>query len=61
MILVLLGVPIYMLYHMVSGVADPHAYAVCIGVLLVFTLAFSVVLSIFIRAKRHEILGAAAG
>ncbi|KAF2432801.1 hypothetical protein EJ08DRAFT_630152 [Tothia fuscella] len=34
--------------------------AVCLGTLLVFTLAFSAVLSLFTRARRHEILGAAA-
>lgn len=39
-----------------NGKAD----APCMGVLLVSTLAFSAVLAIFTRAKRHEILAAAA-
>jgi hypothetical protein len=34
--------------------------AVCIGILLVSTLVFSSVLSMFTKAKRHEILSAAA-
>ena len=59
-ILILLVVPIYVLYHIVNGVETHNAYAVCIGVLLVFTLAFSAVLSLFTRARRHEILAAAA-
>lgn len=65
MILALLVVPIYLLYHLVSnnisdGVLDGKSNAICIGVLLVFTLAFSAMMSLFTRAKRHEILGAAA-
>jgi len=42
----------------------PHnidvTYTASIGVLLVFTLVFSAVLSLFTKAKRHEIFGAAA-
>ncbi|KAL9616015.1 MAG: hypothetical protein Q9160_009067 [Pyrenula sp. 1 TL-2023] len=53
-------VPIYVLYHLVNDVATNKAYAVSIGVLLVFTLAFSAMLSLFTRARRHEIFGAAA-
>ena len=60
MILILLIVPIYVLYHMINDVGTGKAYAICIGVLLVFTLAFSAVLSLFTRARRHEILAAAA-
>ena len=65
MILALLVVPIYLLYNLVSknlnnGILDGKSNAVCIGVLLVFTLAFSAMMSLFTRAKRHEILGAAA-
>ncbi|KAF1986968.1 hypothetical protein K402DRAFT_331180, partial [Aulographum hederae CBS 113979] len=60
MILVLLVVPIYILYHLVNDIASARAYGICIGVLLIFTLAFSAVLSLFTRARRHEILGAAA-
>jgi uncharacterized membrane protein YhaH (DUF805 family) len=59
-ILLLLVVPIYVLYHMVHDVGSREAYMTCIGILLVFTLAFSSVLSLFTKARRHEILAAAA-
>lgn len=59
-ILTLLIIPIYLLYHLVANIGTSRSYAICIGVLLVFTLAFSAVLSLFTKAKRHEILGAAA-
>jgi len=35
-------------------------YTSSIGLLLIFTLVFSAVLSLFTQAKRHEIFGAAA-
>ena len=61
LILVLLVVPIWILFYLTvkldTGVAD----TVCIGVLLVCTLVFSCVLSLFTKAKRHEVLAAAAG
>jgi hypothetical protein len=60
MILVLLVVPIYILFHLVDGNNSSRTYSICIGVLLISTLAFSAVLSLFTRARRHEILGAAA-
>lgn len=63
MILFLLIVPIYLLYHIVSredGNLSGRSNAICIGVLLLFTLTFSAIMSLFTRAKRHEILGAAA-
>jgi hypothetical protein len=60
MILILLIVPVYILWNLVNKTADNHTDAVCIGVLLVFTLAFSAILSLFTRARRHEIFGAAA-
>jgi len=60
MILLLLIVPIYLLYHLVTTVRSSRADPDCMGVLLVATLAFSAVLSIFTRAKRHEILASAA-
>ncbi|KAK4931278.1 hypothetical protein LTR49_002336 [Elasticomyces elasticus] len=62
-ILFLLIVPIYLLFHLVGGpreAMNPHANAVCIGILLVFTLLFSTAMSLFTSAKKHEILGAAA-
>lgn len=61
MLLVLLVVPVYILYHLVDKAGSGKTDAICIGTLLVFTLAFSAVLSLFTRARRHEILGAAAG
>jgi hypothetical protein len=63
MIVGLLIVPIYLLYNLVKdkrGTLDAHSTGTCIGILLVCTLLFSAVLSLFTRAKRHEILGAAA-
>ena len=62
MILFLLIIPIYLLWNLAEQVeaGKASASAVTIGVLLVFTLIFSAVLSLFTRAKRHEILGAAA-
>ncbi|KAF2231422.1 hypothetical protein EV356DRAFT_293280 [Viridothelium virens] len=59
-ILALLVIPIYILYYLVADVGTSRAYAICIGVLLVSTLAFSAVISLFTRARRHEILAAAA-
>ena len=61
MILVLLIVPVYILYHLTSGPNTPKVNALCMGVLLIFTLCFSAGLSFFTRARRHEILAAAAG
>ncbi|KAF2268848.1 hypothetical protein CC78DRAFT_510082 [Lojkania enalia] len=60
MILALLVVPIYILYHMVHDIGTRKAYMTCIGTLLIFTLAFSSILSIFTKARRHEIFAAAA-
>jgi hypothetical protein len=60
MILILLIGPIYLLYHLVTTVKSSRTDADCMGVLLVATLAFSAVLSVFTRAKRHEILASAA-
>ena len=60
MLLLLLIVPVYIMYHLVTNLGNNRTDTICIGVLLVFTLAFSAVLSLFTRAKRHEILGAAA-
>jgi hypothetical protein len=62
MILALLIVPVYFLWHIAHTAIFTNATtAVIIGILLVFTLIFSGVLSLFTRAKRHEILAAAAG
>jgi hypothetical protein len=62
MILVLLVIPIYIHFQLSDDnyPGDRRTNSLSIGVLLVFTLAFSAVLSLFTRARRHEILGAAA-
>jgi hypothetical protein len=60
MILLLLVVPVYVLYHLVTELGNNRTDTICIGILLVFTLIFSAVLSLFTKAKRHEILAAAA-
>lgn len=59
MILILLVIPIYILYHLIR-LRSERSYALCVGVMVIFTLAFSAVLSLFTRARRHEILAAAA-
>ena len=66
-IIALLIIPIYLLYNLAkaSREADEQSLdqdrtAISMGILLVFTLVFSAILSLFTRAKRHEILGAAA-
>ena len=59
-ILVLLVLPIYALYKSSNGPEDVVSNTKCIGILLVATLVFSTVLSLFTKAKRHEILGASA-
>ena len=60
-VLVLLICPIWLLYHL-TETRDPQAVNVdYFGILLVATLVFSTILSIFTKAKRHEILAASAG
>ncbi|KAK4953650.1 hypothetical protein LTR10_008253 [Elasticomyces elasticus] len=61
-ILFLLIVPIYLLFHLAGGPQDtisPHANAICIGILLSFTLLFSAAMTLFTSARKHEVLGAA--
>jgi hypothetical protein len=64
MVLALLVVPVYALYHVSSSFDRLNANtsnAICMGILLVATLLFSGALALFTKAKRHELLGAAAG
>jgi hypothetical protein len=61
MLLILMVLPVYALYSLVDQLGTRKANATYMGVLLVATLAFSAVLALFTRARRHEILGAAAG
>ncbi|KAL8683115.1 MAG: hypothetical protein Q9186_000929 [Xanthomendoza sp. 1 TL-2023] len=58
--LVLLVVPTYALYRVTNMKEASATNATCIGILLVATLIFSTVLSLFTKAKRYEILGASA-
>lgn len=60
-ILLLLVVPIWLLYHLSVTLSVQRSNIVCIGVLLVSTLIFSAVLSLFTKARRHEVLAASAG
>ncbi|KAH7330214.1 hypothetical protein BKA65DRAFT_565359 [Rhexocercosporidium sp. MPI-PUGE-AT-0058] len=63
MVLALLVVPVYALYHVGSSYNEANANrsnAICMGILLVATLLFSAALALFTKAKRHELLGAAA-
>lgn len=61
MLLALMILPVYALYTLVDELGTRRANATYMGVLLVSTLAFSAVLALFTQARRHEILGAAAG
>ncbi len=60
-ILLLMIIPVYILYSLVGELGTRKANATYMGVLLLATLAFSAVLALCTRARRHEILGAAAG
>jgi hypothetical protein len=60
MILALLIIPVYLLWHLTRVIQSDKAVAIIIAVLLLFTLVFSAVIFLFTRAKRHEILASAA-
>jgi hypothetical protein len=49
MILILLVIPIYLLYHFKDDPETPHGEIRCMGILLVATLAFSACISLFTR------------
>jgi len=61
-ILALLIVPVYWLYKLSSrdDAGSEKVFSLILSVMILFTFAFSVVLSTFTRAKRHEVLAAAA-
>jgi hypothetical protein len=59
-IISLLILPVYILWDINVLSSPSPSVPVTMGVLLVFTLVFSAVLSFFTKAKRLEILGAAA-
>lgn len=56
----LLVVPVYVLWDLTREKQSKSSISVIIVVLLLFTLVFSSILLKFTRAKRHEILAAAA-
>ncbi|KUJ19493.1 uncharacterized protein LY89DRAFT_731891 [Mollisia scopiformis] len=58
LITALMILPVYVIWQLTRG-SDSISIIIC--VLLVFTLVFCLVLLKFTRAKRHEILAAAAG
>jgi hypothetical protein len=60
-LLCLLVLPVFVLYRLTVANNLDVTYTSSIGVLLIFALVFSAVLSLFTQAKRHEIFGAAAG
>jgi hypothetical protein len=47
MIVALLIIPIYLLYRLTRGVETTRITAICIGVLLIFTLLFSAGIALF--------------
>lgn len=59
-LLCLLILPVFLLYRIAVEKNHDISYMLSIGILLVFTLTFSAILSLFTQAKRHEIFGAAA-
>ncbi|TGO84198.1 hypothetical protein BPOR_0536g00060 [Botrytis porri] len=59
-VLVLLIVPVFLLWFISNLNTSRPLIGVLIALLLIFTLMFSGVLSAFTRAKRHEIIAAAA-
>lgn len=60
-LILLLILPVFLLYRLSEQHNLDITYTVSIGVLLIFTLVFSAVMSLFTQAKRHEIFAAAAG
>ncbi|KAL9118101.1 MAG: hypothetical protein Q9187_005355 [Circinaria calcarea] len=59
-IFILLVVPVYLLFHISAANELTASNPASIGILMSFTLVFSIVLSFFTRAQRHEILAASA-
>lgn len=60
-LLALLVLPILVLYKLLKDSPSDRLYTISIGIVIVFVLVFSAVLSLFTKAKRHEIFTAAAG
>jgi len=60
-ILLLFVLPIWLLYHLTISYGPQPAAPYNICILLVATLIFSAILSMFTKARRHEIFAASAG
>lgn len=58
LIAILLVLPIFACYLVVTNVSSGEAYGICIAILLGFTLIFSAFVMTFTKAKRHEVLAA---
>jgi len=61
MILALLVVPVYLLYHLTQGIETGRSNAICMGGLLISTLLFSACISLFtsesrVRVGRYSLL-----
>jgi hypothetical protein len=57
----LLVIPIYVLYTLTKGtIVTQHDVSIAIVVLLVSTVIFSMVVALFTKAKRQEIVGVSA-
>lgn len=60
MLTLLFVAPISLLYYLSTSTSGLRRAVASIGVLMFFTLVFTALTSIFTRAKRHEVTGAAA-
>lgn len=56
MILTLLIVPVYLLYHLTDSVEASRSNAMCMGILLIFTLLFSACISLFTSNTAQQAL-----
>ncbi|KAL2064320.1 hypothetical protein VTL71DRAFT_4814 [Oculimacula yallundae] len=52
--------PVYLLWYLARKPQNNSTTAISVGILLTFTCTFSVVLSEFLSAQRHELIAAAA-
>ena len=59
-VLVLLMIPIGLLYYLALIFIRKTTDSICVDVLMVSTIIFTTLLLLFAKAKRHEILAAAA-
>ena len=59
-VVTLLIIPIGILYYLAVILNTRFADTICLAVLLISTLIFSMSLLVFTAAKRHEVLGSVA-